>query len=91
MIKPIIRIALAAALLAGLSTTAPAQEWPQKSIRIIVAFGPGGGSDIVARIIGQSLQDRCDRSSWSRTSPAPRHARQRDGRAGRQGRATRSG
>ena len=62
MIKPIIKIALAAALLAGLATAAPAQEWPQKSIRIIVAFGPGGGSDIVARIIGQSLQDRFGQS-----------------------------
>ncbi len=58
MNQPIVTIALAAALLAGLGTPAPAQEWPQKSIRIIVAFGPGGGSDIVARIIGQSLQER---------------------------------
>jgi tripartite-type tricarboxylate transporter receptor subunit TctC len=37
---------------------AAAQEWPQRTIRIIVAFGPGGGTDIVGRIIGQSLQER---------------------------------
>jgi tripartite-type tricarboxylate transporter receptor subunit TctC len=51
-------IALAGALLVGLVAPAYAQEWPQKSIRIIVAFGPGGGSDIVTRIIGQSLQEK---------------------------------
>jgi tripartite-type tricarboxylate transporter receptor subunit TctC len=62
MIKPIIKIALAAVVLAGFGAPAGAQEWPQKSIRIVVAFGPGGGSDIVARIIGQSLQDRFGQS-----------------------------
>jgi tripartite-type tricarboxylate transporter receptor subunit TctC len=56
--QPIRIVAFAVALLTGLATSALAQEWPQKSIRIIVAFGPGGGSDIVTRIIGQRLQER---------------------------------
>src|SRR5713226_5657616 len=47
----------AAALLGG-TVDATAQEWPQRTIRVIVAFGPGGGSDIVARIIAQSMQER---------------------------------
>jgi tripartite-type tricarboxylate transporter receptor subunit TctC len=40
--------------------TAPAtaQDYPAKPIRIIVPFGPGGGSDIVGRILGQSLQEK---------------------------------
>jgi tripartite-type tricarboxylate transporter receptor subunit TctC len=46
-----------AALLTG-ATDAPAQQWPQRPIRIVVAFGPGGGSDIVSRIIAQSMQER---------------------------------
>jgi tripartite-type tricarboxylate transporter receptor subunit TctC len=46
------------ALAAGISAPAPAQEWPQRPIRIIVAFGAGGGSDIISRILGQSLQER---------------------------------
>jgi tripartite-type tricarboxylate transporter receptor subunit TctC len=41
---------------------ASAQDYPQRSIHIIVSFGPGGGADIVARIIGQSLQDRLGQS-----------------------------
>jgi tripartite-type tricarboxylate transporter receptor subunit TctC len=37
---------------------AAAQEWPQRPIRIVVAFGPGGGADIITRIIAQAMQDR---------------------------------
>jgi tripartite-type tricarboxylate transporter receptor subunit TctC len=48
------------ALAVGLAAPAPApaQEWPQKNIRLIVPFGPGGGSDIIGRIIAQSLQEK---------------------------------
>jgi tripartite-type tricarboxylate transporter receptor subunit TctC len=34
---------------------APAQEYPAKTIRIIVPFTPGGGNDIVARILAPQL------------------------------------
>lgn len=37
---------------------AMAQEWPQKPIRIVVSFGPGGGADIVGRILASGLQDK---------------------------------
>jgi tripartite-type tricarboxylate transporter receptor subunit TctC len=46
------------ALASALAAPASAQEWPQRSVRIIVSFGPGGGADIVGRIIGQSMQER---------------------------------
>ncbi|HET7160213.1 MAG TPA: tripartite tricarboxylate transporter substrate binding protein, partial [Burkholderiales bacterium] len=36
---------------------AQAPGFPQKPVRIIVAFPPGGGTDIVARIVGQKLSD----------------------------------
>ena len=62
MNKPTLTIAAACMLVAGLVAPAPAQEWPQKTIRIIVAFGPGGGSDIVSRIIGQSMQEKLGQS-----------------------------
>ena len=37
---------------------ASAQEWPRSPIRIIVAFGAGGGADIIGRILGQAMQDK---------------------------------
>ena len=43
---------------AGLPPLAPAQEWPQRPIRIIVSFGAGGGADIISRILAQSLQEK---------------------------------
>ena len=49
---------VACVLIVGFTLDAPAQEWPQKPIHIIVAFGPGGGADIIARILGQSMQTK---------------------------------
>ena len=39
-----------------------AQDYPVKPIRFIVPFAPGGGTDIVARTLGQSLTDRLGRT-----------------------------
>ena len=51
-------LAFAAALLlaAGLGRPAMAQDYPQQTIKFIVAFGPGGGADIVARILADAMQ-----------------------------------
>jgi tripartite-type tricarboxylate transporter receptor subunit TctC len=46
------------AMLALAAAPVMAQDYPQRPIHIIVSFGAGGGADIVARIIGQSMQDR---------------------------------
>jgi len=47
-----------ALLACALALPAAAQDYPVKPIRIIVSFGPGGGADIVGRILGQSLQEK---------------------------------
>ena len=34
-----------------------AQKWPEKTVRIVVPFTPGGGTDVFARILGQRLSE----------------------------------
>src|SRR5512135_1596322 len=52
------RIAIAAAMAVMLANAPAAAEWPNdRPIRVLVGFGPGGGTDIVSRIIAQPLSE----------------------------------
>ncbi|HEY6820973.1 MAG TPA: tripartite tricarboxylate transporter substrate-binding protein [Burkholderiales bacterium] len=51
------KISKALAFLAGmlLCVAAAAQGWPQKPVKFIVPFPPGGATDIAARLLGEQL------------------------------------
>jgi tripartite-type tricarboxylate transporter receptor subunit TctC len=51
-------LALLGALCAATGAQAQPAEWPVKPLRIIVGFLPGGGSDLIARTVGQRLSER---------------------------------
>ena len=48
-------LCMVAAVLAGLVGPAAAQDWPDRPIRWIVPYPPGGGTDIAARLDGERL------------------------------------
>src|SRR6202166_428934 len=58
MLKLCLSIAASLLLIAGSPNLAPAQDYPQHNIRIIVSFGPGGGADIIGRILADSMQKK---------------------------------
>jgi tripartite-type tricarboxylate transporter receptor subunit TctC len=53
--------AMAAALCAQVLPGA-AQDYPTRTIRIVVGFGAGGGTDLAARIMAQALQEQLGQS-----------------------------
>lgn len=44
--------------LAGFTTWSDAQNYPNRAIRVIVPLGPGGGTDLVTRIVSQQLSEQ---------------------------------
>ncbi len=48
---------VSAVVAAGAAAGAYAQQYPSKTIRMIVGFAPGGGTDVVARVIGAKLTE----------------------------------
>jgi tripartite-type tricarboxylate transporter receptor subunit TctC len=52
------RAGLAICLILALSSQAIAQDYPNRTIRIIVPVGVGGITDILARLVGRSISDQ---------------------------------
>src|SRR6187402_3046921 len=62
---------LAAAVfgLAAISQTALAQQYPTKSIQVIVPFGAGGGTDVSARTVGEVVSQELGQRLVIETRP----------------------
>src|SRR5215467_10371782 len=48
-------LVLSAAVLGAMVTIAQAQEWPTRFVKVVVPYGPGGISDVLARISADRL------------------------------------
>src|SRR5687768_955477 len=50
---------LCALFMLGLASAAPAQDdYPSKTIRIVVPLAPGGGTDTLGRVVAAKLRDK---------------------------------
>src|SRR5260370_1115530 len=56
--RQFLRLPVGAAAIAGLPRIGRAQPYPNKPVRMIVPFAPGGNTDLIARLIGQWLSER---------------------------------
>lgn len=58
------RVLVAVWLCACATAVRAAEPWPQRPIKIMVPFAPGGGVDFVARVIAKHLQQRLERGVY---------------------------
>jgi tripartite-type tricarboxylate transporter receptor subunit TctC len=56
--RTFVRLAAGAAGLPVVPRIAWAQDYPSRPVRVIVGFAPGGGTDLLARLMGQWLSER---------------------------------
>jgi len=62
MLRKLTAFLAAAAAALTISCAAPAAEYPTHPVTILVAFTPGGPSDVLSRIVGKRPPDFPDRS-----------------------------
>ena len=53
----VLRVGCMLAVVITASAAVGAQSYPAKPIRLLVPYPPGGGTDIIARIVGQKLAE----------------------------------
>src|SRR6478736_8299517 len=66
---PMTRLLAACAIVAALLAPAKAENFPDRLIRIIVPFTPGGSNDVVAREIAAGLQERFKQNAVVENKP----------------------
>jgi tripartite-type tricarboxylate transporter receptor subunit TctC len=54
----LVRLVTVAALMFGVVSSAQAQNYPNRPVRVIVPFGAGGSSDFTTRLVGEKLGEK---------------------------------
>ena len=59
LMKKLLPLAATLLSLCGFWNSAAAQEYPNKTIEVMVAFQPGGGTDSLARAYAEAAKKTC--------------------------------
>jgi hypothetical protein len=68
--RRILSLAVGAAAVPTVSRMAWGQAYPSRPVRVVVGAAAGGGTDIIARLIGQRLSERFGQSFIVENRPA---------------------
>lgn len=60
--RTVLRLTVSALCAVGVVSAALAQQWPNKPIKIVVGFAPGGTTDVMARVMAQALTEQLGQS-----------------------------
>jgi tripartite-type tricarboxylate transporter receptor subunit TctC len=67
--RQFLRLAMSATALPLIPTIARAQNYPARPVRVIVAYAPGGQTDVVARLLAQKLSDQLGKQFYVENIP----------------------
>ena len=56
-VRAVAATATASLLIVAVSPPAFAQTYPAKTVRVVVPYAPGGGSDVISRILAQRMSE----------------------------------
>src|SRR5580704_7141392 len=57
-------LSLAASFAGAVAQTAAAETWPDRPVKMIVGFAPGGPTDLFARLIAQKLSEQTGKNFY---------------------------
>src|SRR5215475_11780937 len=69
--RSFLRLAAGAAALPAVSRVARAQAYPERPVRIIIGYPPGGATDAMARLVAQQLPERLGQQFIVDNRPGP--------------------
>jgi hypothetical protein len=83
LVAPAVLAPVLGGRIAAAQNSASAERWPNRFVRLVVPFPPGGGTDAIARVVAAKLSDIWAQQVVVENRGGRDEHRHRDGRARR--------